>query len=311
MDKKQAYRDLCQAKSAEIPIFSKDWWLDTVCGKDNWEVMLTSKNDQIQGALPFTSIMPTLTQNFKVWINYPKEQKLAEKLSFEKEILESLINEIPRNLDIGIRLHHSLKNHLPFYWAGYDQTTRYTYILKNVKSTPRIWDGFRDNIRREVRKAESRVGLKINNEPDIKLFYDLSEMTFKRQNIKMPYNLEALKNLDQTCAEKKCRKMYFAEDHDGKVHAAIYIVWDEKTAYYLMGGANPDLRNSGATSFLMWQAIQDMAEIVEEFDFEGSMIPTVERYFRSFGAEPIPYFSLEKNNSIPKKIKRALKELLK
>jgi len=30
------------------------------------------------------------------------------------------------------------------------------------------------------------------------------------------------------------------------------------------------------------------------FDFEGSMIPEVERFFRGFGGELTPYFSLEK-----------------
>ena len=62
------------------------------------------------------------------------------------------------------------------------------------------------------------------------------------------------------------------------------------TAYYLMGGGDPELRNSGATSLVLWEAICRQPEIVEVFDFEGSMIEPIERFCRAFGAVQTPYF---------------------
>ena len=59
-----------------------------------------------------------------------------------------------------------------------------------------------------------------------------------------------------------------------------------------MGGADPELRNSGATSLLMWEAIQFAATVTKKFDFEGSMIESVERFVRAFGARQIPYFQI-------------------
>ena len=41
----------------------------------------------------------------------------------------------------------------------------------------------------------------------------------------------------------------------GAVHAVAYVVWDRSAAYYLMGGGDPELRTSGASSLLMWEAI--------------------------------------------------------
>jgi hypothetical protein len=35
---------------------------------------------------------------------------------------------------------------------------------------------------------------------------------------------------------------------------------------------------------------------IEVFDFEGSMIPSVEKFFRSFGGELRPYYSVNKSN---------------
>jgi len=36
---KELYREFCQVED-NIPIFSKDWWMDAVCGEDNWDVIL-------------------------------------------------------------------------------------------------------------------------------------------------------------------------------------------------------------------------------------------------------------------------------
>lgn len=40
--KKDEYREFC-LNEKNIPIFSKDWWLDSVCGTDNWDVALVKK----------------------------------------------------------------------------------------------------------------------------------------------------------------------------------------------------------------------------------------------------------------------------
>ena len=39
MSNKDKYRLLCNTEK-NIPIFSHDWWLDTVCGEKKWDVLL-------------------------------------------------------------------------------------------------------------------------------------------------------------------------------------------------------------------------------------------------------------------------------
>ena len=49
------------------------------------------------------------------------------------------------------------------------------------------------------------------------------------------------------------------------------------------------------------------------FDFEGSMIPQIEKYFRGFGGELTPYFVLQKNNwmgSTMLKLRKLIKNLV-
>jgi hypothetical protein len=38
MTNKEKYREFCKNEK-NLPIFSKDWWLDAVCGKDNYALL--------------------------------------------------------------------------------------------------------------------------------------------------------------------------------------------------------------------------------------------------------------------------------
>ena len=70
-----------------------------------------------------------------------------------------------------------------------------------------------------------------------------------------------------------------------------------RSAYYLLGGGDPELPTSGAHSFLLWEAIRFAASVTKRFDFEGSMVKGIERSFRSFGARQVPYSKVWRANS--------------
>ena len=62
-----------------------------------------------------------------------------------------------------------------------------------------------------------------------------------------------------------------------------------QSAYDLMGGSDPSLRTSGAMSLLMWEAIKFAGQVTRRFDFEGSMLQPVERFFRAFGGRQVRF----------------------
>lgn len=302
---KEKYRSLCRAETT-IPLFCRDWWLDAVtAGEKNWDVLLFEKNKHIAAAWPYVwkkrwgfyvIEMPALTQHLGPWIDYPPGQKYPTRLSYEKEILTDMIRRLPDFDIFWQKFHYSFENWLPFHWQGFEQTTLYTYVLEDIHDPASVFEGFRSNIRREIRKAEKRVTIRESD--DLEAFFKLNKMVFDRQNLKLPYSLERMRYIDAACRQHKCRKIFFASDDQGRTHAALYLVWDENSAYYLMGGSDPQLRNSGAFSLLMWQAIKFAGSVTRKFDFEGSMIEPVERYFRSFGARQIPYFRIYKTRGL-------------
>ncbi len=301
---KAEYRQHC-ADEPTLPLFSTDWWLDAVAGPAGWDVALAGNGQGIQASMPFTyrrkfgltvSTQPQLTQCLGPWLRH-SAAKSAKRLSRQKHLLEELIRQLPKTDYFMQKWHHSQTNWLPFHWAGFQQTTRYTYVLPGLRDLDQVWDGFDQSIRTDIRKAESRHGLTIKSQPDIESFIRLNRLVFKRQGRSMPYSESLVRRIDAACGERSQRRIFIAVDGDGRPHAGVYLVWDGMSAYYLLGGGDPALRNSGATSYCMWSAIQFAATVVDRFDFEGSMIPAVERFVRSFGAEQVPYFQIKRFSS--------------
>ncbi len=298
------YRDLC-AQEATIPLFSQAWWLDVTAGSGAWDVALVESGSTIVAAMPYVSRkrygmtilgQPALTQTLGPWLR-GAAGKSSSQLSLQKKRLQGLIEQLPHFAHYNQNWHWQIDNWLPFYWAGFQQTTRYTYILQELGNMQRLWDGLKANIRGDIKKASDRFNVRIRSDVTVEDFLALNRMTFLRQNMAMPYTETFVNKLDQACSARKSRKIFIAEDDKGRAHAGVYIVWDSNSAYYLMGGGDPALRNSGATSYCIWEAIKFAATVTQRFDFEGSMIEPVERFFSAFGAQQTPYFSVSKTNS--------------
>ena len=104
-----------------------------------------------------------------------------------------------------------------------------------------------------------------------------------------------------------CRRIFLAADEAGTAHAAVYLVWDDDTVYYLMSGSDPELRKSGAVSLCLWEAIRYSVGRFQRFDFEGSVVEPIERYFRSFGSERVEYYRVFRIDSMLIRLARLIR----
>lgn len=314
---KALYRDLCSQEQT-IPIFSKDWWLDAVCGDDNWNVALVEENGEIVASMPYYFVknlglmqitMPMLTQTMGPWIKYPPGQKYASRLSYEKKVFTELIDQLPEFASFNQNFHYFVTNWLPFYWRGFKQTTRYTYVIEELSDLDGVFAHFKKHLRKEIRKVET--DLEVVQDNDIERFYHINKLSFHRQNRKIPYNLKYVKNINNACEKNKCRTIFFAKDKNDNYHAALFLIWDNMSAYDLLGGADPRYKSSNAKSLITWEAIQYASGVTNKFDFEGSMMENVEQFIRGFGAIQKPYFNLSKVNSKLIMLKNSLSNFLR
>jgi hypothetical protein len=293
---KSAYCQFCA--SANVPIFMQNWWLDAVCG-DAWSVVLSvNKKGDIEAALTFakrqkfgltTLSEPVLSPFCGVWFRQNTFKKSHEAIAYRKLHLEKLIEQLPPAHRYSFRLQTSLTDWQPFYWANWQAETRYTYRL-SLENAAIIPENFNDNTKRNIQKSAQNFTIESSDK-----FLEINALTYQRQQIQQPIPLATWQAVDHVLTEKNARQVFFAKNTEGSFEAAIYVVFDHDTAYYLAGGATENGRSKGAMHGLLAHAIQEAAaKGCSIFDFEGSMLRGVEPFFRGFGGELTPYFRVFK-----------------
>lgn len=88
-------------------------------------------------------------------------------------------------------------------------------------------------------------------------------------------------------------------DADKNIIYAAAIVHDNRRFYYLLGAPTAEGRKKRATYFFIDAFLHMHAGKKMLFDFEGSDIPTVARFYKSFGPQTEQYSEIKINNLPP------------
>jgi len=297
---KEAYFQFCQ-QNKELPIFFQDWFLDAVCAEGTWEAAIVQKNKQVVGVLPYYLkkkgpfqyiTMPPLTKMMGPYLTEP----YRKEPQFTK-ICTALIDQLPKVAYYEQQFSYHITNWLPFHWKSFQQTTRYSYLL-NLTDLEQVYANFSSDYRNNKLKKANQLVSVIRDLP-LKDLYAVNKMSFDRQGIAIPYSFTFLEQLDKVLGEHQAKTSFFAMDAQEQIHAVAYLIWDKERAYYLLAGDDPLLRKSGASILLVWKMIQFAKEEVgvNSFDFQGSMLPSIARVRRQFGAEQKSYFLIQQQPS--------------
>lgn len=303
---KERFCKLCN-ENKSIPLFMQSWWMDAVCNYKDWDVLIYEKNNKILGVLVFYYVkklgfriilQPQLTQYNGIWIDYPQNQTTKQKLSFDKLIMSEIIRQLD-SMKFSFfqqNFHYSITNWQPFYWFGFNQTTRYTYKLKNINNIDDVFDNFHFGKQKHIKKAQRNLQVDFDIEPIE--FFNFHCNSLKTKNKSVFYSEDFFLHLYESVMKREQGKIIAIRDDQRNIHSAIFTVWDSKSAYYLISAIDPKYKSSGASSLMVWEALVFLSDKTQEFDFEGSMIEGVAKANEEFGAEQIPYFMIYKINPI-------------
>ncbi|MGS1117369.1 GNAT family N-acetyltransferase [Castellaniella sp. UC4442_H9] len=287
-----------------IPIFSRPWWLDATAGADHWDAVLVRRGDRIAATMPycmtkrlgFTLIThPPLTQTLGPWIR-PIKGARHEQIAHQHSVLTDLLQQLPAYDYFYQRWHYFQTNWLAFYWAGFDQTTRYTYILRNLSDLSAVFCHFSASKRRSIRKAKDE-GIRITFDLPARTFYEHHKRILAQSGADISYPYDLFRRIYEAGYNNNAARTLAAYDARGNLHAAAFVVWDQNHAYDLIGMTDRHHGRSGATALLMWEEIQFAALKSRQFDFEGSMIQSVEAFVREFSPQQTPYFCISRTPS--------------
>lgn len=301
---KAQYLEFCA--SGYVPMHLQPWWLDAVCLPEHWGVALAMDGrGSVIGALPWYKKVrwglpvvqtPPFTTYAGPWLCYPTEPnfKLQSHYAFEKKVCTELIQQLPKYAFFLQNFRPELLNWLPFYWEGFRQSTRYTYIFDQTTDLATITAGMKNTLRSDLKKAAKLVGYQQENDA-WEIVFQLNTASFQRKKRRQPYDSATFKRLHTTLCNRQQMACFLARDvASGAPHAGLYLAFDDKQAVVLLTGIVTEHKSSCAIFGLFFEALKFCRERGLSLDFEGSMEPGIEHTFRAFGARQQPYFQVWK-----------------
>ena len=298
---KETYIRFANARE-DLRIYNMPFWLDAVCGPENWDAVVIEENGRIEAALPYHTgrrpggtaciLQPQMTQCFDLWIRPVPDLKTEKELHRQFALIGAVAGKLlAKGADLyDFNLSSSLHNWQPFAWEGFHEETKYSFVIPKERIGD-AWDAMSPSLRADIRRAEAAMQVTDLRAEEIPALRGFLTETLRRQGIANPVSEELLGRIYRACLENQCIKMP-AIRQDGRILCAGIYVFDSRYVYELLPGTAEDAKAPGCKALMTWQMISFANETGRGFDFEGSMVPGVAEHDRRFGAELVPYYHL-------------------
>ena len=228
------------------------------------------------------------------WLTFLNEyDKPATRHAKEKEVLKSLLSFMEKakwgywKFDFPIEY----TDFQEAIWKGNLPKTKYTYRILDLKT----WEEKIDSKLRNKLKRFSDFLFEVRpfNRVEMQLFMGSSATKgVSHENLLAKFN-----NLNSSSA-------FTVIAGSGEYQAMCAIV--DGVCYYLVSNnaKNDNALSACGVKFCIEESIRRGCSA---FDFEGSMIPEIEVFFRSFGGELFPYFSLDGGKGLMYLLRKVVK----
>lgn len=302
----EEYKDIFEKlqKRIQLKIFNTPEWLsiydnrlniNVIYNKDNQPIGVFNTYNTKKGIFSHLNNPPFSPHCSLVFENVANN--LAKQNSFYKKIF-SLVEECLSNQKKTITtlcFPSEYHDFLPFFWNGYKVSPNLTYCLSLSDSIEVLHKNLAPERRNDIKKAE-KDGLISVKTDDYSIIKKMVECTYVRKDKKI--NSQIVDSILSKYANDQNSYCYITFQNSRPI-AGAFIVHYNGIAYYLLGGYDANHRHQGAGALSVWNAIQQAKELrLKTFDFEGSILPEVEKFFRAFGGYSVPYQSINKA-SIP------------
>lgn len=287
----------------DVPVYSQPWWMDAICGEENWNVWLYQKGDEVLAAMPYYMeqrgnyryiTKAPLTQNNGIIFQHDKGAKLQKRASLEEKVIDAAVQWLQtQDLDVYEQQYpHTFTNWQPFFWNKFKCILRYTYIIEDTSDLNRVMQGYSAKLRNDIKKGQRNTAVIVPLEPDV--FFREHEKIFAKQGLPCPFSYELWMRLFQACEANNSGTTLCCKNDAGKITSVAFFVWDKDYVYLLMGGAIPEFSSENSFAYLVHKGIALASEKGLGFDFEGSMIRRIAKAFRDYGGVPMPYYRIRK-----------------
>jgi hypothetical protein len=185
----------------------------------------------------------------------------------------------------------------PFKWQGWYTRVLYTYILSLENKS---FSDVSNNIKKNILKAQ-KLGIVVKNEYVPDRFWELTKLTFEKQNMKVPYRKEFLFDLMEMLIKNNLGEMRIAKLPSGDIISAYFTVYDSHYAYNWVAANDPKFKNTGVTSLLHFEQYKDLQNRgFKKLNMFGGNQSNLASFHSSFNSFLVPYYGVEKLQRIDK-----------
>ena len=235
-----------------------------------------------------------------------KVEVTAEKRSTRqgqvKRILSSLaayLRDHHKKSYIDFCLPAEFNDAQPFQWLNFEVSPKHSYRLSLKKSEEELLAEMSTERRKNIKQGASK-NYQIESNGDSENVLDLLMNSVEKAS--MPNNAMVLKNLLALPPTQYYSTLIYDQS---KSAAANIVVFDKTDAFYFAGGYDKTKSDSTSGTIALWASILKAKKLgCQSFDFLGSSVPQIERYFRGFGAELISYPRVRQTKGIVAWLKR-------
>ena len=267
--------DSCVTDSQNGLIYAYAWYLDIV--SPNWSALIKEDNKAIF-PLPIKK---------KLGISYISQPLFTQKLGLfsvnDLEDVKSFLKAIPKKVWIrSLQIHNQLDN----------AKTKDNFELDISDDVEEVRKKYSQNVKRNLKKAAQHdlQIKKCESSALIQLFKENKGKEVAELNSKAYSTLLELLDKIQQKEKGNCLGVY----KEGKLISAAFFTNCLKKSVFLFSASNKTAKEIGANHFLIDTYIKNFKKDSLILDFEGSMIPSLARFYASFGAEKKCYYLIEK-----------------
>lgn len=276
-------------------VFASAAWLDVYEGR-NKLAGIYNDNEELIGTFQLFAFSK---YGFKVIINPPfmphvnlqyinPAQSPSAIHSFNKQLMQDMADFLLSTGAHYIKLNFagSVVDTQAFTWKKFSVSNRFTYVLDLSLDEETLHSRLSPEKRKSLRKAE-KDGITVEDTQDYQAVFGLIRQSLQRSG--KFANEAIIRRLILQFSNPHNALAFVAKDSEGRAIAAAYCICTARKAYYLFGGFDEGNKHHGAGVSCMWACIKKAKALgLEEYDFEGSMVPEIEKYFREFGGDLRP-----------------------
>jgi hypothetical protein len=265
-------------------IFHEDWWLDVVTRGDFKKIEI-EQGGKVVATLPYWYTSGRLGSycglppiNRILSPLFDLDARKTESINRSKSaLIGEIITRLPRADHVRFVLGPQDTDALAWQLHGFATRIIYTYVLETAGSFDPMRK-LRDTTRRTILRAQQVLHIETMSAEQFASFY-----VANLGGEKPYYDLSLLTPLQIECAERGRGAAFAAVDASGKMHAAIFFVWDDSDYYYFLPTRDTGVAHMGATAMLVLHGIEQAKGMGLRFDLDGITTNERARFLVNFG----------------------------